>query len=63
MTDTGGLFYILGALNGMDSPRTYNRGSKTIDFIQEWNTLSGQLDKEACSGSSISWIVTTGVSG
>ena len=32
MTDTG-LFDVLGALHGMDSPRTYNRGSKTIDFI------------------------------
>eukprot|EP00978_Attheya_sp_CCMP212_P000099 scaffold186_cov32-Attheya_sp.AAC.2 len=32
MTDTG-LFDVLGALHGMDSPRTYNRGSKTIDYI------------------------------
>eukprot|EP00978_Attheya_sp_CCMP212_P041152 scaffold232309_cov46-Attheya_sp.AAC.1 len=29
MTDTG-LFDVLGSLHGMDSPRTYNRGSKTI---------------------------------
>eukprot|EP00978_Attheya_sp_CCMP212_P008857 scaffold20822_cov52-Attheya_sp.AAC.3 len=32
MTDTG-LFDVLGALHGMDSPCTYNRGSKTIDYI------------------------------
>ena len=32
ITDTG-LFDIIGAKKGMDSPRTYNRGSKTIDFL------------------------------
>ena len=32
VTDTG-LFDILGALHGIDSPRSYNRGSRTIDYL------------------------------